>query len=62
MECNTGGTDPVSGPNTAGMYLENEQANPTGGGNPANVKYGISGKIGLERAELTVLIESPKGA
>ena len=44
------------------MYLENEQANPTGGGNPANVKYGVSGKIGLERAELTVLIESPKGA
>jgi hypothetical protein len=62
MECNTSGVDPVSGPNTAGMYLEDDEANPTGGGNPAAVEYGVSGKIGLERAELTVLIESPKGA
>ena len=61
-EVNTGGTDPVSGPNTAGLFLEDEQCNPTGGGNPANVKYGVSGKIGLERAEITVLIQSPKGA
>jgi hypothetical protein len=44
------------------LFLEDEQCNPTGGGNPANVKYGVSGKIGLERAEITVLIQSPKGA
>ena len=62
MDANQGGTDPVSGPNTAGMFLENEQCNPTGGGNPAAVEYGISGYLGLERIQLSCVIQSNKGA
>tara|TARA_R100001230_G_C5678935_1_gene185223 strand:+ start:151 stop:1254 length:1104 start_codon:yes stop_codon:yes gene_type:complete len=62
MHGDSGGTGLVAGPNDCGMFLEDKQANPTGGGNPANVEYGVSGKIGIERAKVSVIITSVKGA
>lgn len=62
MHGDSSGTGLVAGPNDCGMFLESDQCNPTGGGNPAAVEYGISGKIGIERAQVTVMIHSKKGA
>jgi hypothetical protein len=62
MHGDSSGTGLVSGPNDCGMFLEDDESNPTGGGNPANVEYGVSGKIGIERAQVSVMIQSVKGA